>query len=77
MSARSGHIRNILQEALNPQTIEITDDSARHAGHAGASESGGGHFGIDIVSGDFAGLTRIQRHRMVYEGRFQVPSATC
>jgi len=67
VSTRSGHIRNILQQKLKPQTIEITDDSARHAGHAGARESGGGHFSIDIVSGDFAGLTRIQRHRMVYE----------
>ena len=67
MSERAEHIGNILTQELKPQAIEIIDDSDRHAGHAGARESGGGHFSIDIVSESFAGLTRIQRHRMVYE----------
>lgn len=52
--------------ALAPLRIELTDDSARHAGHAGA-RSGGGHFQLTIVSPRFAGLGRVQRHRLVYQ----------
>lgn len=52
--------------ALDPLRIELTDDSARHAGHAGA-RSGGGHFQLTIVSSRFAGLGRVQRHRLVYQ----------
>ena len=67
MSTRAEHIVNILTQKLKPQAIEIIDDSDQHAGHAGARESGGGHFSIDIVSNGFTGLTRIQRHRIIYE----------
>lgn len=52
--------------ALAPQRIEIIDDSARHAGHAGAA-SGGGHYHLEMVSARFAGLSRIGRHRLVYD----------
>ena len=55
-----------LIDALAPQAIEIEDDSARHAGHAGAA-SGGGHFNLQVVSAAFAGKTRLQRHRLVYD----------
>lgn len=51
---------------LTPQLLEITDDSALHAGHAGAA-SGGGHFRMTIVSALFAGQPTISRHRMVYD----------
>jgi BolA protein len=51
---------------LSPTTIEIRDDSARHAGHAGAA-SGAGHFFVMIVSEHFLGLTRLARHRAVLE----------
>jgi BolA protein len=51
--------------ALEPESVELTDDSARHAGHAGARE-GGGHFVLTVVSPRFAGRSRIERHRMVY-----------
>jgi len=51
--------------ALEPATLEIRDDSHRHAGHAGARE--GGHFDIVIVSARFAGLATVQRHRLVYD----------
>lgn len=51
---------------LEPQQLEITDDSALHAGHAGAA-SGGGHFRMTIVSPKFAGRPTIHRHRMVYD----------
>lgn len=49
---------------LAPESIEIMDDSASHAGHAGASD--GGHFRLEIVSGSFAGLSGVARHRAVY-----------
>jgi len=52
--------------ALDPVAIEIIDDSARHAGHAGARD-GGGHFRLAIVSPRFAGCRTMERHRLVYD----------
>lgn len=52
--------------ALDPVAIEINDDSALHAGHAGA-RSGGGHFRLAIVSPRFAGCKTMERHRLVYD----------
>jgi BolA protein len=52
--------------ALDPVSIEIQDDSAKHAGHAGA-RSGGGHFRLSIVSPRFAGCRTMERHRLVYD----------
>ncbi|MBS3916283.1 MAG: BolA family transcriptional regulator [Sulfuritalea sp.] len=51
---------------LDPLRLDITDDSARHAGHAGARE-GGGHYRLTIVSARFAGCGTLQRHRLIYE----------
>lgn len=51
---------------LDPLSIEIQDESALHAGHAGA-RSGGGHFRLTIVSDRFVGLGRVARHRLVYD----------
>ena len=51
--------------ALDPVSIELEDQSAAHAGHAGARE--GSHFRLRLVSTRFAGASRVQRHRMVYE----------
>ena len=51
--------------ALQPSALDITDDSAQHAGHVGAS-GGGGHYTLRIVSERFAGQTRVARHRLVY-----------
>jgi BolA family transcriptional regulator, general stress-responsive regulator len=51
--------------ALAPTQLDITDDSASHAGHAGA-QSGGGHFYLTIVSEIFAGKPTLARHRMIY-----------
>jgi BolA protein len=45
--------------------LEVIDDSASHAGHAGAA-SGGGHYQLTIVSPRFIGVPRIERHRLVY-----------
>lgn len=52
---------------LAPETLEVFDDSSDHAGHAGARESGGGHFQVVIVSAAFAGQSRLARHRLVYD----------
>jgi BolA protein len=54
-----------LTERLEPVVLELVDDSAAHAGHAGARE--GAHFNLRIVSAKFAGLPRISRHRLVYD----------
>jgi BolA protein len=51
---------------LDPVAIEIADDSAKHAGHAGA-RSGGGHYRLAIVSPRFAGCRTMERHRLVYD----------
>lgn len=51
---------------LDPQQIKIMDESARHSGHAGA-RSGGGHYILTIVSLKFAGRSRLERHRLVYD----------
>jgi BolA family transcriptional regulator, general stress-responsive regulator len=51
---------------LDPESIEIVDESSRHAGHEGA-KSGGGHYRLTIVSPRFAGQPAQARHRMVYD----------
>ena len=51
---------------LEPSILELTDDSAAHAGHAGAA-SGGGHYCLTIVSAQFKGKSRVARHRLVYD----------
>jgi BolA protein len=61
---RVDRLRSALQAALSPTLLDIRDDSAKHAGHAGARE--GGHFHVTIVSGAFAGRSAVERHRMVY-----------
>lgn len=63
---RTTAIRERLQAALDPEHIEIVDESHKHAGHAGARESGGGHFNVTIVSESFRDQSPIERHRMVY-----------
>jgi BolA family transcriptional regulator, general stress-responsive regulator len=55
-----------LTEGLHPQRLDIVDESDRHAGHAGARPEGGTHYRVRIVSGRFAGLNRVARHRLVY-----------
>lgn len=64
--ARLASIRARLEAAFAPLSLEITDDSHLHAGHAGA-KSGKGHFSIRIVSTAFRNIRPIDRHRMVYD----------
>lgn len=57
-----------LQERLSPVFIEVIDESAAHAGHVGASDSGfGTHFRVRIQSDIFTGKSRVSRHRLVYD----------
>jgi BolA protein len=65
MADRIGKIRAVLEQAFNPESLHIEDESWKHAGHAGAKELGGGHFVVEIVSDHFTGKSRIERHRMV------------
>lgn len=51
---------------LNPEQVEIQDDSALHAGHAGA-RSGGGHYRLTIVAAIFESRNTVARHRMIYD----------
>ena len=60
-------IRRKLEGAFRPSTLIVEDESARHAGHAGAREGGESHFRVRIVSTAFAGLSRVDRHKRVYE----------
>lgn len=63
------NVVGIMQErlaALDPQRLEIIDDSAKHAGHEGA-RSGGGHYRMTIVSARFAGKGTLERHRLIYD----------
>ena len=53
-------------QALEPDQLEVVDDSHRHACHAGAAD-GRGHFTVFVVSKQFAGQNTLRRHRLVYE----------
>lgn len=60
-------MRRKLSEALAPNELVIEDESARHAGHAAARPEGQSHFRVRVVSGAFAGLSRIARARRIHE----------
>jgi len=62
--SRIAFMRTLLAE-LDPITLDIIDESHRHAGHAGARD-GGGHYVLNIVSRQFAGKNTVLRHRMIY-----------
>jgi len=56
-----------LKNSLHPHSLDVSDDSHRHAGHSGNPSGGEGtHFTITIVSNAFAGHNRVSRHRMIY-----------
>jgi BolA family transcriptional regulator, general stress-responsive regulator len=53
--------------ALAPTRLELVDESASHAGHAGAAPGGNTHWKLTIVSDAFTGTSTVARHRMIYE----------
>ena len=64
--ARRARIERKLRERLEASEVRVIDESAAHAGHAGAA-SGAGHFRALVVSARFAGLSRVAAQRLVYE----------
>jgi len=60
-------LRSKLETAFSPASLEIIDESHKHAGHVGARPEGETHFRVSIVSEAFAGATRVQRHRLVHD----------
>ncbi|KJS24271.1 MAG: BolA family transcriptional regulator [Hyphomonadaceae bacterium BRH_c29] len=62
---RQTRIHDLLTEAFEPLELEITDDSAKHAGHAGAAPGGETHYSVRITSAAFEGLSRVQVQRTV------------
>ncbi len=65
MTDRQTRIRTALTAAFSPDILEIADDSARHAGHAGAAPTGETHFNIVISSSDLLQMSRVSAHRAV------------
>jgi len=63
---RIAQIKALLAASLAPTVCEVDDESALHAGHAGAA-SGGGHYRLRLVSSRFEGQPRLARHRLVYD----------
>jgi BolA family transcriptional regulator, general stress-responsive regulator len=64
-SVREAIVRR-LQARFVPRRLEVLDESALHAGHAGAA-AGGGHFRVLIVSEAFEDVPRVERHRLIYD----------
>ncbi|WP_160123319.1 BolA family protein [Rhodovarius lipocyclicus] len=72
--SRAERIRALMTSRFAPQALELTDDSALHAGHAGARPGGETHYTLAMTSAAFAGLNRVARSRLVNEalaGEFQ------
>ena len=63
---RVERIESLLRAKLSASSVLVEDDSASHAGHAGA-RSGGGHFNVRVVAPCFAGMPTLDRHRAVYD----------
>lgn len=63
---RIQRIESLLRERIGAVQVEVADESHLHAGHAGA-RSGAGHFRAHVVSPRFAGLSRVETQRLVYQ----------
>lgn len=62
-----------LAEAFAPVTLRVINDSARHHGHAGDDGSGESHFTVEIEAAAFAGVSRLERQRMVNRALGDLP----
>lgn len=65
-TSRIDLITQRLQDALHAAQIHIVDESHLHVGHAGAKESGGGHFAVQVITDSFAHKSTLERHKMIY-----------
>lgn len=66
-------IEQLLATAFAPTRLEVINDSARHSGHSGDDGSGESHFTVEIESAAFAGVSRLQRQRMVNAALGDIP----
>jgi BolA protein len=66
MSTRADRIEALLRQHFAPDLLRVTDDSARHAGHAGARPGGQTHYAVEMVAACFAGQSRVARSRAVH-----------
>lgn len=66
MTDRATRIEAALRATFTPAALSITDDSARHAGHAGAAPGGQTHYTVVMVSAAFNGISRVERSRAVH-----------
>lgn len=66
MTNRASRIDTALRRAFAPAALRITDDSAKHAGHAGAAPGGQTHYSVLVVADSFAGQSRVARSRAVH-----------
>jgi stress-induced morphogen len=66
MTTRRERITTILRQRFGPVLLQVQDDSAQHAGHAGAAPGGETHYSVLMVSESFQGQTRIARSRAVH-----------
>jgi BolA protein len=65
--SRAARMEALLNAQFTPQSILIEDQSAMHAGHAGARPGGQTHYRLSLISQAFAGLSRVERQRLVYQ----------
>ena len=68
---RLERMEQALRSALAPDSLQLRDDSARHAGHAGARPEGETHYFLQIVAAAFTGQPKVRRHQMVYDALAQ------
>ena len=66
MTDRAARMETTLRRAFAPAALRITDDSAQHAGHAGAAPGGQTHYTVVMVAAGFQGQTRVARSRAVH-----------
>lgn len=64
---RADRIASILKSAFAPEVLEIEDQSAQHAGHAGAQPGGQTHYKVRMISPNFNGVSRVARQRAVMD----------
>ena len=67
MQSRAARLEAVLTQAFSPVLLRVIDDSARHAGHAGAQPGGETHYQVVLVSAAFRGLGRLARSRAVHD----------
>ncbi len=66
MQTRAQRLEAALRQSLTPECVVVTDDSARHAGHAGAQPGGETHYSVLVVADAFRGVSRVERSRQVH-----------